>query len=277
MMKISLVTDSTCDLPDDLVKKHDIHVVPNLIIIQGQEYQDGKGISRQEFYERLPGMVSPPTTATASSGTYQQLYEDLLRLGSTKIISIHAASALSGIFNAAQTAAQAFNQHVFVIDSGQISLGLGFQVLEAAEAIEQGANFERVIEFLGKIPERIRVMAMLDTLEYVRRSGRVSWMSAHLGNLMRIKLFLEVKAGEVLRSGEARTRRKGIERLKQHLAQLGPLQRLAILHTNALDEAQQILADIDPKLPSSPLVVNVTTVIGAHVGPNGLGFAAVIA
>ena len=184
---------------------------------------------------------------------------------------------MSGIFNAAQTAAQAFNEHVLVVDSGQISLGLGFQVLEAAEAIEQGENFERVIEFLGNIRERIRVMAMLDTLEYVRRSGRVSWMSAHLGNLMRIKLFLEVKAGEVLRAGEARTRRKGIERLKQHLVQLGPLQRLAILHTNALDEAQQILIDIDQKLPSSPLVVNVTTVIGAHVGPNGLGFAAVLA
>ncbi|OGO33500.1 MAG: hypothetical protein A2Z16_14565 [Chloroflexi bacterium RBG_16_54_18] len=277
MPKISLVTDSTCDLPDDLVDKHDIHVVPNLIIIQGQEYQDGKGISRQEFYERLPAMSSLPTTATASSGTYQQLYEELLRLGSTKIISIHAASALSGIFNAAQTAAQAFNEHVLVVDSGQISLGLGFQVLEAAEAIEQGENFERVIEFLGNIRERIRVMAMLDTLEYVRRSGRVSWMSAHLGNLMRIKLFLEVKAGEVLRAGEARTRRKGIERLKQHLVQLGPLQRLAILHTNALDEAQKILIDINQKLPSSPLVVNVTTVIGAHVGPNGLGFAAVLA
>jgi fatty acid-binding protein DegV len=81
----------------------------------------------------------------------------------------------------------------------------------------------------------------------------------------------------VLRAGEARTRRKGIERLKQHLVQLGPLQRLAILHTNALDEAQKILIDIDQKLPSSPLVVNVTTVIGAHVGPNGLGFAAVLA
>lgn len=277
MPKISLVTDSTCDIPEDLLEKHGIQVVPNLIIIQGREYRDGKDISRQEFYQRLPQMNAPPTTATASSGTYQQLYEQLLRLGSTKIISIHASSKLSGIFNAAQTAAQLFQEHVHVIDSGQISLGLGFQVLEAAEAIEQGASFEKLLEFLGKIGERIRVMAMLDTLEYVRRSGRVSWMSAHLGNLMRIKLFLEVKAGTVLRSGETRTRRKGIERLKQHLLQLGPLQRLAILHTNALDEAQQILADIDVRLPSSPLVVNVTTVIGAHVGPNGLGYAAVLA
>jgi DegV family protein with EDD domain len=275
MTKISLVTDSTCDLPDDLVKKYESRrTQPDHH--QGQECQDGKELSRQEFYERLPAMSSPPTTATASQGLTSSCTKNSC-VSDHKIISIHAASALSGIFNAAQTAAQAFNEHVFVIDSGQISLGLGFQVLEAAEAIEQGASFERVVDFLVKIRERVRVMAMLDTLEYVRRSGRVSWMSAHLGNLMRIKLFLEVKAGEVLRAGEARTRRKGIERLKQHLVQLGPLQRLAILHTNALDEAQQILVDIDQKLPSAPLVVNVTTVIGAHVGPNGLGFAAVIA
>lgn len=277
MAKISLVTDSTCDIPDDLVTKHDIHVVPNLIIIQGREFQDGIDLSRQDFYRRLPNMSSPPTTATASSGTYQQLYEQLLHSGASKIISIHAAGTLSGIMNAAQTAAQMFHDRVHVIDSGQISLGLGFQVLEVAEAIEKGASFEKVIEFVGKIRERVRVLAMLDTLEYIRRSGRVSWMSAHLGNLMRIKLFVEVRAGAVLRTGEARTRRKGIERLKEHLVQLGPLHRLAILHTNALEDANQILADLNPSLPSRPLVVNVTTVIGAHVGPNGLGYAAVLA
>lgn len=277
MAKITLVTDSTCDIPDDLVTKYGIHVVPNLIIIQGREFQDGKDLSRKEFYEQLPALSSPPTTATASFGTYQQLYEKLLQSGASKIISIHAASTLSGIFNAAQTAAHSFHDQVHVIDSGQISLGLGFQVLEAAVAIEQGASFEKVIEFVSEIRERIRVMAMLDTLEYVRRSGRVSWMSAHLGNLMRIKLFVEVKAGVVQRSGEARTRGKGIERLKQHLEQLGPLQRLAILHTNALADANQILEDLHPNLPSLPLVVNVTTVIGAHVGPNGLGYAAVLA
>lgn len=276
-MKISLVTDSTCDLPDNLAERYGIQVVPNLIIIQGKEYQDGKGLSRHEFYQRLPEWDTPPTTATASSGTYQELYEKLLQQGASRIISIHASSLLSGIYNAARTAAQAFHDHVLVIDSGQVSLGLGFQVLEAAEAIGLGVDFERVIELLEKIRERIRVIAMLDTLEYVRRSGRVSRMSAHLGNLLRMKLFLEIKAGQVLRTGEERTRRKGIERLKQQLIQLGPLRRLAILHTNAAEEAHQILEDIDPRLPSSPLVVNVTTVIGAHVGPKGLGFAAMIA
>ena len=276
-MKISLVTDSTCDLPDELIEAHQIHVVPNLIIIQGQEYEDGKGLTRQEFYERLPALKSHPTTATASSGAYQMLYEHLLNTGSAQILSIHASSRLSGIFNAARNAAEAFQERVRVIDSGQISLGLGFQVLEAAEAIEQGASREWIIELVQKVQTRIRVLAMLDTLEYIRRSGRVSWARAHLGNLLRVKLFVEIKAGEVLRCGEARTRQKGIERLGRFLLQLGPLQRLAILHTNALEDARQFLKEISPKIPTTPLVVNVTTVIGAHVGPNGLGYAAILA
>jgi DegV family protein with EDD domain len=122
----------------------------------------------------------------------------------------------------------------------------------------------------------VRVVAMLDTLEYVRRSGRVSWARAQLGNLLRVKPFLEVRDGEVLRIGEARTRHKGIERLKQLAQGLGALERFAMLHTNAEDEARQILEEINPDLNTSPLVVNVTTVIGTHVGPNGLGFAAVL-
>jgi DegV family protein with EDD domain len=117
---------------------------------------------------------------------------------------------------------------------------------------------------------------MLDTLEYVRRSGRVSWARAQLGNLLRVKPFLEVREGDVLRIGDARTRHKGIERLKQLLQDLGALERLAILHTNAEDDARQILDEIHPDLDTTPLVVNVTTVIGTHVGPNGLGFAAVL-
>ena len=123
---------------------------------------------------------------------------------------------------------------------------------------------------------RAHVIAMLDTLEYLRRSGRVSWARARLGNLLRIKPFVEVKSGGVVSLGETRTRRKGIERLHQFLNEQGSLERLAILHTNAEQDARQFLADLDFPIPANPLIVNVTTVIGTHVGPNGLGFATVV-
>ena len=275
-MNIAIVTDSTADIPAELVQAYQIHVVPNLVIIDGQSLEDGKDISRKEFYERLPEMANPPTTATASSGTYQQLYERLFDQGASHIISIHVASQLSGILNAASTAAQAFGSSVHVLDSKQLSLGLGFQVLAAAESSLKGLSLEAILDYIGDIRRRVRVVAMLDTLEYVRRSGRVSWARAQLGNLLRVKPFLAVREGEVLRIGEARTRHKGIERLKQLAQGLGALERFAMLHTNAEDEARQILEEINPDLDTTPLVVNVTTVIGTHVGPNGLGFAAVL-
>jgi DegV family protein with EDD domain len=275
-MTIVLVSDSTADIPPDLTIIHNIHIVPNIVIIDGVSLEDGKGISREEFYERLPAMQSPPTTATASSGTYQQLYEELFSQGASDIISIHASSLLSGIFNAANAAAQAFGDRIKVIDSGQITLGLGFQVLAAAEAIARGMTLEAILKLIEDVRQRVRVFAMLDTLEYVRRSGRVSWARARLGNLLRVKPFLEVSNGKVFSLGEARTRRKGIEHLKQILLELGALERLAILHTNAEKDAQLFQADLPTNMGLSPLVVNVTTVIGTHVGPNCLGIAAVV-
>ncbi len=275
-MDISIVTDSTADIPAELVENYQIEVIPNLIIIDGASLQDGAEISRQEFYDRLPWLNPPPTTATASSGVYHEIYDRVLRKGARYILSIHPPSSLSGILNAASVAAQSFGEKVRVLDSGQLSLGLGFQVLAASEAVRQGASLENVLRLLEDIRSRVRLIAMLDTLEYVRRSGRVSWARARLGNLFQIKPFIELREGAVLSLGESRTRKKGIQRLKEFLTKLGSLERLAILHSNAEPDARQFLEELQLSLPVPPLVINVTTVIGNHVGPNGLGFAAVI-
>jgi len=275
MSEIAIVTDSTADIPENLIADLSIHLVNNIIVIDGKGVEDGKDISRDEFYRELPRMQSQPTTATASAGSYQQLYEKIFQQGFTTILSIHPSSLLSGIYNAASVAAQAFGKQVRVIDSQQISLGLGFQVVAAAEAALT-QPLENVLALLEKMRQQVRVVAMLDTLEFVRRSGRVSWARARLGEFLNIKPFLEVKGGTIISLGEARTRRKGIERLLGLLRGLGDLDRLAILHTNAEEDAYSFLDAFSPQLSTPPLVVNVTTVIGTHVGPNGLGFAAVL-
>lgn len=274
--RIALVTDSTSDIPEELVRKYTIHVVPNIIIMGDKSLEDGIGISRQEFYERLPNMDPLPTTSTASSGAYQELYERLFQQGADQIISLHAPEILSGIYNAASLAAGSFGERVSVIDSQQITLGLGFQVFAAAEAIQQGASVSKVIEAIDDTRRRVHVVAMLDTLEYVRRSGRVSWARARIGALLRIKPFLEVKDGNVFSLGETRTFKKGVSRLASLLTGLGPLERLAVLHTNAEGEALSFLEQLSLQADSQPLVINVTTIIGTHVGPHGLGFAAVV-
>lgn len=274
---IAFVTDSTADIPTEQQNLFRIEIVPNILIVEGKCLEDGKDISREEFYRRLPTLKLPPTTSTASSGAYEQVYERVLSQGARQVISVHAASALSGIYNSARVAASRFNERVYVIDSKQLSLGTGFQVLAAAEAAARGATIEKVLETLQKVRLRIRVVAMLDTLEYVRRSGRVSWARARLGSLLNIKPFVEVKEGQVMSIGETRTRRKGIERLKELLLKQGPLERLAILHTNSELDARQILDDINPYLLLTEIspIINVTTIVGVHTGPNGLGFAVV--
>ncbi len=164
----------------------------------------------------------------------------------------------------------------WVVDSCQVSMGLGFQVLAAAEAIRRELSPERVLEHIEDVRRRVKLIAMIDTLEYIRRSGRVSWARASLGALLNIKPFVELRDGIVHSLGEARTRRKGVERLVSMVRNFGPLERLAILHTNAEEDARFLLERLEARVTRMPpLIVNITTIIGAHVGPNGLGVVAV--
>lgn len=274
-MKIGIVTDSTADISSELAIKNDIRVVPAILVIDGHSLEDGRGISREELYRKLPAMKMVPTTAAPSIGAFQKVYEGLFNSGADQIISIHVASNLSGIYNSAVVAAKAFGNRIRVIDSFHLSLGIGFQALAAAEAARSGTPASEIQKVIEDIRKRTHLLAMLDTLEYVRRSGRVSWARSNIGNLLQIKPFLSINEGKVIRMGETRTRQKGIDRLRKMLSDLGPLERLAILHTNAEQDAIQFTKEFLTVVAQSPLIVNVTSVIGVHVGPNGLGFVAV--
>ena len=271
-MKIGLVTDSSADIPAKLLEEHKIEVVPAILVIDGKSYIDGVDISREEFYTRLPAFKKPATTAAPSAGEFMERYEKLLNAGAEKIFSIHAASQLSGIFNAARLAAESFGERVQLIDSGQLSLGIGFQVLEAAEAIAKGNVFEEINQLLQNIQKRIRLSAALDTLEYLRRSGRVSWAKARMAALFSIKPLIGLAYGKVENFGAVRTTRMANLRLMELLHEAGNIRKLAILHTNAEERARQFLADFAPSLQEDPMVINVTPVIGAHLGPKGVGF-----
>ncbi|MFN2158642.1 MAG: DegV family protein [Anaerolineales bacterium] len=276
MLKTAIVTDSTADIPDDVVREYDIHVIPNILIIENQNFRDGIDLTRSEFYELLPNLKNPPTTATASAGSYQQLYENLFNSGYDQVISLHVSKEFSGVLNAASTAAQLFKSQVFVVDSKSVSLGLGFQVIECARTALETGDINTIVRRIKNLQPKIRLCAMLDTLEYLHRSGRVSWARARIGNLLRVKTFIEVKDGQARRIEDVRTRKKGIERLLFYLRSHGPLEKLAILHSNAVHEANIFLQAYNNDLKEIPFIVNVTTTIGTHVGPNGLGFAAVL-
>ncbi len=277
-MKTMVVTDSTCDLPAELAAELGISVVANTIVMDGEDYEDGKGLSREEFYNRLPRLKEQPTTATASPGIYEALYQKLFDEGADEIISLHVSANLSGVYNAAALGSSRFNGRVQTFDSQMISMGLGYMAQRAAEAASAGLNARQVLEQVQQFKERVHLVAMLDTLEFVRRSGRVSWAKARLGGLLGLRPFLEVKNGQVNSLGEARTRGKGVERLVNMLLELGPLERLSVLHTNGAQDARAFFETVKDRLhlQQNPLFINVTTVIGTHVGPGALGFVAVL-
>ena len=278
-MKLGIVTDSTSDLPQHIIDEHEIEVVPAILVMDGKSYADGKGISREEYYTRLPEMKDSPTTAAPSTGDFVERFQRLFDSGCDHILSIHAAVELTAIVDVARMAAHEFRERITVLDSGSLTLGLGFQVLAAVQAKLEGVGLEGILDAIRSTRERTKVMAALDTMEYLRRSGRVPGAVAALGGLLRIKPIVELLNGEVKPLGAVRTTRQAGQRIYNALRELGPLEHLAILHTNAEHRARQLLDElmetVSQSIPRDILMVNVTTVIGTHVGPNGLGFAAV--
>lgn len=278
-MKIGVVTDSTSDLPGDLAQRFGVEVVPTILVVEGKQYADGKDLSRGDFYARLPAMRTFPTTAAPSIGEFSARYQKLLDSGCDFVLSIHAASQLTAVCDIARQAADDFPGRVAIVDSGSLSLGLGFQTLAAAEAAESGADVETAIAFIADVRRRLRVFAALDTMDYLRRSGRVPAAVTLLGGMLSIKPLIELTDGLLKPAGATRTTRQADERMAALLKAGLPIERLAILHTGAESRARGFLSRLMEEcrrdLPREILVVNVATVIGAHVGPNGLGFAAV--
>ncbi|HJR79367.1 MAG TPA: DegV family protein [Anaerolineales bacterium] len=276
-MKLGIVTDSTSDLPQYWIEQYELEVVPSILVIDGKEYADGIGISREEFYRNLPSLQTQPTTAAPSIGDFSSRYESLLARGCDHILSIHAAATLTSILDIARQAANDFPNRVICVDSTSLSLGLGFQVLAASEAAAMG--LQTALAEVESTRKRLHVSAALDTMENLRRSGRVPGAVAMLGSLLNIKPLIELTNGEVKAIGAVRTTKQANERMLNFLLEGGALERLAILHTGAESRAREFLNVLMQKasqsVPRDILMVNVTPVIGTHVGPNGLGFAAV--
>jgi DegV family protein with EDD domain len=276
-MKVGIVTDSTSDLPSPLAEQHGIEVVPSILIIDGRQYADGQGLSRTEFYARLADPQGTPTTAAPSIGQFKEKYQALFAGGCAHVISIHAAGALTSILDTAVQAAREFDESVTVVDSGSLSLGLGFQVLAAAQAAESG--LEASLAAVESTRRRLHVQAALDTLQYAKRSGRVPATLSAFGAMLRLKPVIELAGGEITAIRAARTAGQATERVAKFFDSEGPFERLAIMHSGAERRAREfldrIMRDHGQALPREILLVNVTPVIGLHVGPGALGFAAV--
>lgn len=278
-MSIRIVTDSTCDLPREVVAGLGITVVPLYINVGQESYLDEVDMSRQEFYERLPHFEHHPQTSSPGPEMFRQIYERLAEEGADQILSIHISVSLSGTLNTAQLGADATDSvSVTVFDSGQLSIGTGFLVEAAAKMAAAGHSLVEILQALREKGKRTHLFAGLDTLEFLRRSGRMSWAVSKIGGLLKIKPLLSMHDGEP-GVHQVRTDRRAMQRLLDTLADLAPLEELAWVHTNAPEKMRELRERARHLLPEGkePIEVDVTPVIGVHIGPGAAGFACVSA
>jgi DegV family protein with EDD domain len=276
-MSIRIVTDSNCDLPAALVEQYGITVVPLHINIGTESYLDDVDLSREDFYVGLPEFKSNPTTSVPSPGQFLEAYQSLANEGATHILSIHISETLSAVVNSARLAAEEIEAvAVTVFDSGQLTLGTGLQAVAAAQAAAAGRSVEEILQILEELGPRIHVFAVLDTLEFMRRSGRLSRFQFGLGSLLQIKVIIMMHAGEV-NVERVRTRKRAIQRMIRLVSELSPLEELGLVHTHAPTQAAELWEQAAAFFPENQvsLAAEVTPVIGAHIGPGAVGFVAV--
>ena len=275
-MNIRIVTDSTCDLPDPIVERHSITVIPLHIQQEGKTYLDGVDMTRAEFYKKLPGVRPAPTTAAPGPEVFMAAWEKLADAGANAILSIHISEKLSATINSARIAAQQFTRiPVTVLDSSQLSLGMGFIVEKAAQMAELNHKMEDILSSLRNLMKHTYVFASLKTLEYLRRSGRMNFALASFGEFLQIKPLLHMNQGNAT-AHRVRTQRKATARLLEWLAEYAPYERLAIVHAGVQKEAEEMLRQIKDFLPQGEIpIVQITPVLGAHLGVGALGFAVI--
>lgn len=276
-MTIRIVTDSTCDLPHEIIEKYGIHIVPLYINTGRQGYLDGIDITREEFYTRLPDFPEHPTTAVPSIERFRAAYNTLADEGATEVLSIHISEALSGVMDVARVAARTTTSvKVTVIDSQQLSLGTGFLVQTAAEMAAEGRTVSEIQVVLQSQIQRSHVFAALDTLEFLKRSGRMNKYVAGFASILQIKPILTMHNGKP-GTERVRTRERALKRLTEMLQVLGRLEKVAIVHTHAsmdrITELRKMAGSLIPK--GDILCEDITPVIGTHIGPGAVGFAVV--
>ena len=278
-MPIRIVTDSASDLPQAVLERYAIEVVPLYINVGVDSWLDGVDISHEEFYRRLPGFQSPPTTSAPPPASFIETYRRLAHQGATGILSIHISASLSNTVNAARLAAQELESlPITVVDAGQLSFTTGWMVMTAAEAIAAGASVAETVASIEEMGTRSYTFAALETLDYIHRSGRLSGFAYGLGTWLKIRPILKMYCGKPAME-RVRTDRKAMERVIQLVAELGPLEHLSVIHTAAPDAADALRSRAASLFPlgKPTFTVEATPVIGSHIGPGVLGFAAVTA
>ncbi|MBC8335420.1 MAG: DegV family protein [Anaerolineales bacterium] len=275
-MNTFIVTDSTCDLHAETISRYGIEVIPLHINMGSETFFDGVNITKEEFYRRLPDYDPSPSTAAPGAELFIQRFQALADKGAEAILSIHISESLSATINSARLAAKEFTKiPVTVLDSTQLSLGMGFLVERAAQMAEAGKKAEEIVSKTREIMPRTYVFAALDTLEYLRRSGRMHIAVARFGELLRLKPLVFMNGGKP-DAHRVRTRQKAMDRLFAWLNELGPFEQLAIVHAGVQERAEALREEARKYFPDREIIIQqITPVLGTNLGIGAVGFAGI--
>lgn len=279
-MAIRILVDSTADIPRDRAQRLGISVVPLSVLFGDTAYRDGVDLDGPAFYQKLTSSSIMPTTSTPSPGIFDTGYRQLVAEGATGILSIHLASKLSATFSVARAAAEQVshetNVPIELVDSGTVSAGFGLPAEIVAAEAREGKSLEELRAHAESLCRRSHVLAVLDTLEFLRRGGRISGAQAMLGTLLNVKPMVEVRDGEVVALERVRTRAKAYDRIGQLVQALGPLEALAIVESDATAGDQ--LEAVARRFWSGAIERSfLGPVVGAHGGPGAAGIVAITA
>lgn len=278
-MVIRIVTDSTCDLPPELVAQHQITVVPLIVLFGDEALQDGIDISAERFFKRLVRESKLPTTSQPPPAAFRAAYERLRDEGATEILSIHISSKLSKTLESARQAAEGLEGvRVVHVDSEFATLALGMGVVRAAEAVAAGCSLDDTAAIVRSHFRRTHCLFLVDTLEYLRRGGRIGRAQELVGSLLKVKPILSLQDGEVVPVGRARTKQKAIEEILRRASEFRPVEEMMAVHASTPEDLQHLVERLHGLAPEARLTVGrITPVIGVHAGPGLLACAVVTA
>jgi DegV family protein with EDD domain len=275
---VAVVTDSTCDLPRDLAEELGIRVVPLSVTFGEDTLISGVTIGHEEFYERLVAADRLPTTSQPAPAWFEEAYADCVDDGLDAIVSLHVSSALSGTVELARNRAGSVDLPVEVVDSRMVGGSLGLAVLSAHRVAEAGGTVEEVVAAAERVRDRSASLLVVDTLDYLRRGGRLTGAQALVGNVLRVKPLLHLTDGRVEVRERTRTWTRAMDRMVDIVAEVAGDRAVDVIlaHAVAPDRAAELWARLDGRVEiAERLETLMGPIVGTHVGPGALGIAAV--
>jgi DegV family protein with EDD domain len=280
-MTLRLVTDSTADIPLDQAQAAGITVVPLTVFFGDEAYLDGVDLDNASFYSKLQASKQLPRTSQPSPAAFQEAYIHLINDGADAILSVHLSSKLSGTYQSACTARDTLPDTVKkipieIIDSKNISIAMSRSILQAAQEVKEGLGLPEIKAHIIDELARTRILCVLDTLEYVKRGGRIGGARAFLGNMLSVKPIISLKDGEVIPVEQPRTRNKAYARVAELVREMGKIERVSIAESSE-GFAEQLAQYIKTVYTGDLPIYQLGATLGTHTGPGAAAIAVVIA